>query len=102
MFDLDMKATIYNAGRNDGFGGFAYERFVIDCKYAQTAKKMTDADGNEMMATSVIYSKSPALQLNSKVYFGVSDSIEPPSSARDTKAVKSNQSFTDMVVAWLE
>ena len=101
MFELDMTATIYNAGQNDGFGGFAYDRTVIACKYAQTSKKMISANGDEMMATSVIYSTSPELKLNSKVFFGVSDSVTPPSAARDVKALKSNESFTAMGVAWL-
>lgn len=101
MFDLNQKATIYNAGKNDGFGGFTYTRHVIDCRYAETAKKMTDANGQELMATSVIYSEDANLKLNSKVFFGETAATEPPTQARDVRMFKSNESFTGMRVGWL-
>lgn len=100
MFDLPEKITVWRPVGNDGFGGTTWsEPAVYDARIAFKQEKFTDSNGDQAISTAVVYTASD-LQLNDKVYFGVSTSGSPVKAANDVRALASTPSGTSLVKGW--
>lgn len=102
MFDLPDKCTIWNKAGNDGFGGVSWDGpYKVMCRIAEKAEKFTDTNGDTLTSTSVLYSDSEFLKVDSQVLqFEHSDATIPPSEANDVRQRSRTPSGTTMQKAW--
>lgn len=101
MFDLPEKATIWNEGANDGFGGVTWDGpHVIPCRIAYVSKVFTDTNGDTVTSTAVMYAESERLTTKSIVLFEESAATEPPSAANDVRQMSRTPSGTNLRKAW--
>lgn len=101
MFDLPEKATVWNKGKSNGFGGFDWDGpHVIDCRIAYVTKKFTSTNGDDLTSTAVMYADSEKLTNKSVVLFGESSATEPAREANDVRQLSKTPSGTNMAKAW--
>ena len=102
MFDLPEKCTIWNPGGNDGFGGTTWlGPFVADCRIAKRAQQFTDANGDQLTSTALMYTDSDKLFINSQVLlFSESAASVPPSGSDDVRQISEVPSGTSLKKSW--
>lgn len=84
MFRLPEKVTIWNPVANDGHGGTTWSAPAIaDARIAYKREKTTDTNGDDFMSKAVFYARAAELVIGSKVFFGESTAVFPPSEADD-------------------
>lgn len=102
MFDLPEKITIWRETGNDGFGGLTFSApVVLDARIAFKQEKFTDINGDTSISTAVVYTDGD-MQLEDKVFFGVSTDPTPVAAANDVRALSSIPSGTDMSKGWFK
>ena len=83
MFDLPEKITIWNATGSDGFENGWTVPITADARIAMKREKVTNENGDNVMSKAVVYCEELTLIVDSKVVFGETDVLEPPSTAND-------------------
>jgi len=102
MFDLPEKISVWREVSNDGFGVITYSApVVLNARIAFKQEKFTDSNGDTSISTAVVYTDGD-MQLNDKVFFGVSAELAPVAAANDVRALSSTPSGTDMSKGWFK
>ena len=101
MFDLPEKITIWNKGKNSGYGENTWDGpYIVDARIAFRQEKFTDANGDTRMSKAVCYTESELLNTKSVVYLGASTEESPITEADDVRSMSSTPSGTGLRKAW--
>ena len=102
MFCLPEKVTVWRETANDGFGGKSWSApVVLSARIAFKQEKFTDASGDTQISTAVVYTDGD-MQIDDKVFFGVSAELSPVAAANDVRALSSIPSGVDMSKGWFK
>lgn len=102
MFDLPEKITYWRKGGSDGVGGINWIGPVVTAaRIAFKQERFTDANGNDSISRSVVYTNDVLVD-GDFVFLGESSNLTPPPASQDVRAYSNTPSGAgDLRKLWL-
>ena len=100
MFELTETITEWRGVNSDGFGGTTWSTPIKHAaRHADVREQFTDKNGDSHMSKAVCYTRG-AVDDNSHIFIGESESAIPPQEAMDVRLVSHTPSFGGMRKLW--